>query len=258
MTPISIDELFASTLNGDYDSDEAWDAVHALRRVGTREVFDHAASWCKSPDPLKRARGIDVLAQLGKTSDHRVNSFPDESYAIVSESVRRETEVLPLYSVIIALGHLDNQAAVELVAPFHRHLDAEIRFATAFSLGTYPNPDLSVLTLLLLMDDSNADVRDWATFGLGVQGDRDSLEIRDALFRRLSDSNEDVREEAMVGLAKRKDARVLHALRAAIEAPEIKIRVAEAASLMLGLESDPEGWGAEEYRSALSSKFPLS
>ena len=251
-----IGDLFASTLKGDYDDDDPWQAVHALRRLGTREVFDIAAAWCKSDDPLTRARGIDVLAQLGKTANHPVNSFPEEAYTIVSHLAQEERDVRPLDSAISALGHLDNAAAVPVIAAFHGHPNADIRFSVAFSLGRFPNDDLSVDTLLQLMEDADEDVRDWATFGLGVQGDQDSPKIREALYRRLMDANEDVREEAMVGMAKRKDQRVLPSLFSAVNGTEIKVRVAEAASLMLGMEADPEDWGAEEYRIALNERFP--
>lgn len=256
MTSTAIDDLFASTLKGDYDDEAPWQAVRALRKLGTRGVFDIAAAWCKSDDPLIRARGVDVLAQLGKTADHPVNSFPEEAYAIISELVQREKDLHPLKSAISALGHLDNVAAVSVIAAFHGHANADIRFSVACSLGSFPNDDLSVETLLLLMEDPDEDVRDWATFGLGVLGDQDSSKIREALYCRLSDANEDVREEAMVGLGKRKDQRVLPPLFCALNGPEIKSRVAEAASLMLGMESDPEEWGAEEYRIALKEQFP--
>jgi HEAT repeat protein len=55
------------------------------------------------------------------------------------------------------------------------------------------------------MEEAEADVRDWATFGVGVLGDQDSIELRESLRRRLNDSNTDAREEAVVGLAKRND-----------------------------------------------------
>ena len=255
MTSTAIDELFACTLKGNYDDDAPWQAVHALRKLGTRDVFDIAAAWCKSDNSLMRARGADVLAQLGKTFDHPVNSFPEDAYAIVSELVHHEKDLSPLGSAISALGHLENVAAIPLIAAFHTHPSADIRFSVACSLGTFPNDDLSVETLLQLMEDSDEDVRDWATFGLGVQGDQDSPAIRDALYRSLSDSSEDVREEAMVGLGKRKDQRVLSPLFSALDGPEIKVRVADAASLLLGMESDTKDWGAEEYRTALKERF---
>lgn len=255
MTSTPLDELFASTLHGDYDDDKPWEAVRTLRRLGTREVFDVAADWCNSSDPIKRARGADVLSQLGKVPPSAVNSFPGESYAIVAELAQRETEILPLHSAIFALGHLDNAAAVPLIARYHNHPSSDLRFAVACSLGSFPNAEKSVSTLLVLMEDSDSEVRDWATFGLGVQGDRDSSEIRDALYKCLSDSSEDVREEAMVGLGKRKDLRVLPFLQAAVQGTEINSRVAEAASLLLGMESDPDDWGAEEYRTALRERF---
>jgi HEAT repeat protein len=104
------------------------------------------------------------------------------------------------------------------------------------------------------MDD---DFRDWATFGLGVQGDMDSVEIREALVRRLNDPDEDVREEAMVGLAKRKDERAVPALLPALEQPDISDRVSEAAYLMLGMENEREGWRGSDYAAALRERFSL-
>jgi len=261
-SPVSegnIDQLFAATLSGDYDDEEPWEAIRVLRRdIGTRPVFERAAEWCRSDDPLKRARGADVLAQLGKTVGHPTNSFPEESYATVVALVEREGDPQPLSSGIHALGHLDNPEAVPLVSRFGRHPIAEVRFAVACALGSYPNDPLSVTNLLELTRDSDADVRDWATFGLGVQGDCDTPEIREALFRCLEDQNEDVREEAMVGLAKRKDRRVLPILLQSLEQPSVTMRVTEAASLILGMDSEPEGWAAHNYISALRKHFPSS
>jgi HEAT repeat protein len=256
MADAPIDELFARTLTGDYDDDVPWEAVHALRKLGTRDVFDKASQWCASDNPLMRARGIDVLAQLGKTVEHHTNRFPEEAYAITSRLLLNEEDETPLISALTALGHLDNLAAVPLIAKFHSHPSPDIRFAVAFSLGQYANDDLSVESLLRLTEDTDTRVRDWATFGLGVLGNQDSSAIRDALFRSLIDSDEDVREEAMVGLGKRKDRRVLPYLFAALKGPEVKVRVAEAASYLLGMHRDPENWGTNEYRTALESHFP--
>ncbi len=130
-----IDELFAKTLVGDYEDGEPWAAVHALNRIGSRAVFERAAQWCASMDPLKRARGLDVLAQLGKTAEHPSNSFPKESFSIAAAVVQQETDELPLRSAIFALGHLDDMRAVQIILPFVCHSAAEVRFAIAWALG---------------------------------------------------------------------------------------------------------------------------
>jgi HEAT repeat protein len=104
---------------------------------------------------------------------------------------------------------------------------------------------------------SNADVRDWAAFGLGVLGNTDSNEIREALVRRLTDSDEDVREEAMVGLGKRKDPRVLSTLLIALEQPNTTVRVIETAYQMLGMDNEREGWKGADYATALRQRFSL-
>jgi hypothetical protein len=83
------------------------------------------------------------------------------------------------------------------------------------------------------MRDVDEDVRDWATFGLGVLGDLDSEEIRDALWQRISDPYRDVREESLVGLAKRKDQRALQVLIAELNQPEVSNAVLEAAAEFL-------------------------
>ncbi|MGH9508809.1 MAG: HEAT repeat domain-containing protein [Terriglobales bacterium] len=257
MTARDIDELFAQTLSGGYEDEASWQAVHTLRLAGTREVFERAAEWCNSNDPLARARGVDVLAQLGRSADHPSNNFSEESYALITALLQRETVARPLASAIAALGHLDNPLAVPLIAPFCSHPDPEVRFDVAFALGCFPDEALSTATLLHLTQDKEANVRDWAIFGLGVLGDRDSPEIRDVLFRCMSDSDEDVREEAMVGLGKRKDQRVLSALLSALQQPAMTDRVIEAAYLMLGMQNERQDWQGADYAAALREQFSL-
>ena len=55
-------DLFQQTLQGDYENDAPLEAVWKLCRLGTRDVFEYAADWCRSEDPLRRARGCDVLS----------------------------------------------------------------------------------------------------------------------------------------------------------------------------------------------------
>jgi HEAT repeat protein len=257
MNRTEIDELFAQTVSGDYEDHASWEAVSALHRIGTREIFDHAADWCNSTSPLLRARGIDVLSQLGKTVEHPSNNFPEQSYLLVSTLLQSEKELLPLDAAIAALGHIGNPLAVPLLVKHIHDPSPKIRFTLAFALGCFPNDNDAVEALLALMEDSDANVRDWATFGLGVLGDADSVEIRDALLRRVGDSDENAREEAIIGLSKRKDQRVLEFLVTILEQPDVPSRAIEATDLMLDTTDDEKEWSGQQYAAALRQKFPI-
>lgn len=252
-----MDKIFAQTLVGNYDDDEPWEAVRTLRLTGSRKVYDRASEWCRSDDPLKRARGADVLAQLGRTVDHPSNDFPEECFSIVSGLVRREKDPLPLNSAIHALGHIGNPLAVPLVIQHHVHPSTDVRFAVACALGNFANEPSAVEALLTLMQDADDDVRDWATFGLGVLGDLNSEEIRDALWQKMSDTSRDVREEALVGLGKRKDRRGLPTLIAELDQPEISDRVIEAAAEFLDEKEQGAGRSPGDYVAALKRHFSL-
>lgn len=257
MTSAQIDELFKRTLVGDYEDDAPWRAVHELHRMGSREIFHKATEWCASQEPLVRARGLDILAQIGKTTDHPSNAFPEESFSIVASVLGGEQEIQPLDSAIAALGHLDNPAGVPLIILYKSHPHSNIRFSVACALGSFPNDSRSADCLLLLMEDADEEVRDWATFGLGVLGDLDSSDIRDALLQRLSDSNEDVRHEAIAALGKRRDQRVLPSLLAALEEPPVAVPVIEAACGMLNTNRDIGERSSYDYASALRERFGL-
>ena len=255
MATDEIHNFFAETLTGDYEDDAPWQAVRALRSVGSREVFDYAAEWCNSEDALKRSRGLDVLAQLGKTADHPSNSFPEEAYSIVVGCLERKEDVRTLSSGISALGHLNNPLAIPLIAQYCTHASGEVRFSVAFALGEFPNDRRSVEGLLLLMDDTNEDVRDWATFAMGTLSDSDSPRIREVLFRRLADTNVDVHEEAMAGLCKRRDERVLPILIRTLENPPVSKCVIEACCEMLNLQTEPDDWTVNDYVTVLHERF---
>lgn len=259
MDASEMETLFARTL-GEYDGKDAWTAIRELRTNGSREIFDYAASWCSSDSALKRARAANVLCQLQPplTPGEKPQSQPmfrDESYSLIAKMLEAERDSMVLDSAIHALGHLHNPSAVPQILHCQDHPEEQVRFAVAFALGCFPDDPQSVQGLLKLTSDTAARIRDWAVFGLGAQGNEDSSAIREALLRRLDDTDEDVREEAAVGLGKRRDRRLLPKLLAMLDAPEIKVRVAEAAVALLGLDRDNPEWVAEDYKAALTSKF---
>lgn len=219
----NIQELFARSLEGAYDDREPWEAVRILHHLGIPEVLDIAAQWCEAADGLQRARGADVIAQLGKTVEHPSNSFPAESFSVISRMLEKETEIRSLSSAIFALGHLNNPSAISLVRKYEAHSSAEVRYAVAFAFGSQPNDPEAIEELVKLTLDLDGDVRDWATFGLGVLGDGDMVRIREVLVARLSDTNRD--------------------------APE------EAGSLMLGMDQEGPQMPARDYVAALNERF---
>jgi HEAT repeat protein len=252
MTAEEIRELFRKSLAGDDEDEEPWAAVEALRRDGCRETFAIAADWTRSAEPRKRKRAADVLAQLRKPGPPPCEwLFRDEAYALIVEMLETETDARVISSGLAAIGHLYNNAAIPVILRYVCHSDRDVRFDAACALGHFSNDCLAISGLLALTRDESAEVRDWAVFGLGVLGDADSAEIREALFHCLSDENEDVREEAAIGLGKRRDNRLIPALSRMLDAPELKVRVAEAASLLLGLPKDPPEWDAGDYKDAL-------
>jgi HEAT repeat protein len=239
MPNADIDELFAQTLKGDPDNDDAWKAIHMLRASGSREVFDKAVAWCRSSKPLQRARGAAILGQFGHTGENQITLFADESFKVLSDMLESETDSVSLAAIVAAFGHLDNPAIIPQILPFAYHPDADVRLDLAFPLGCFADDERVVSTLIKLMADKDTEARDWATFGLGVLGNFDSPKIREALFKNLSDEDEDVCEEAMVGLAKRKDPRSLPEVMKALQDRDRSPRAVEAANFLLGRVNDP-------------------
>ena len=224
-----------------------------MQQNGSREIFDHAAAWCASDDPLKRARAASVLCQLrrGTIPQHEF-LFRDESYVLLTNMLDKEQYPNVIYSILSAFGHLDNILAEPFILPYLDSPLHRVRYGACFALGCFPNDGRSIEGLLKLTSDSEDEIRDWAVFGLGVMGDADSPEIRDTLLRCLTDPDEDVREEAAVGLGKRQDLRLIPTLPKMLEDPSVKVRVAEAAAALLGMDIDPQEWTAADYRSAIA------
>ena len=263
-TQTEIDELFQQTLEGDYDDEDdeggPWEAISTLQAIASdeaegRPVFDKAVQWCRNKQPAKRRRGVDILAQLGKTEDHPDVVFAEESYPIVVSVLEDELDLEVIDSCLVALGHLGNPEAVPLILEHRTNSDPDVRFAVAFGLSCFADDPAAIRALLELMDDPDPDIRDWATFGLGVQGNADTPEIRKALIERLDDGNPDTREEAVAGLGKRKELRVLPDLIELLQQEEVSYGVVEAACHLLDMQEINEEWSADDYIEALSTRY---
>jgi HEAT repeat protein len=222
-----VDELIGIALC-ESDEDPHWDAIWALRRHGTQEVFERAVELCRSGCAFERRLGADILGQLGVPD----RTFPKESLQALLNLLEGETDPNVLNSVLVALGHIKDRAAIAPSLGFLSHADAAVRYGLVFALTGYDDPR-AIAALIELTKDSDTEIRDWATFGLGsIIEEVDTPELRDALFERLSDSGWMTRCEAIVGLAHRKDARAVPAIAAELSSGDVGSLAVEAASLI--------------------------
>lgn len=200
--------LFAAALAAPQESDERWDAIRALQELGGQEVFDQACALCRESDPDAREVGIDVLAQL---PGHEAPAG-----AFLLAMLETEEHPLALQSIGVAFGHLRDPRGIAPLAALRRHEDENVRFGVVLGL-TGQDDDLAVDALVELSADPDDEVRNWATFALGSQIERDTPQVRDALAARLADAESEVHDEAVAGLAARRDERALEPLLADIE-----------------------------------------
>jgi HEAT repeat protein len=250
----STEELFAATLEGEYDDDAPWEAVTVLRLRGGAGVFEVAKLYCGSENAKARARGLSVLAQLDAGKPDGERPFMAECVSIAIEHIRESDEEI-VRSAAWALSHLGTERAVATLVDLRSHPDADVRHAVAnCELRKHPE---GMNILIALMEDNNEVVRDWATFALGnsaaviesgVRHFADSPAIRAAFRKRLDDSYEEARREAIWGLALRKDALGVKLLLEHLESEEWWTGDEDAAEELLGLQPETP---VEELRDGL-------
>jgi HEAT repeats len=234
--PRSTSELFAATLQGNYEDDASWQAVAVLRLRGTIEVLEAAAEYTRSEDPKARARGLDVLAQLGAGKDDSERPHLNRCVSIAIESLK-DGNHLVVHSAAWALAHLGTDHAVAALLLLKGHSDPGVRWAVAYGVAARKGPG-PITTLIELMSDSDENVRDWATFGLGSISTADSPEIRTALHERLTDPFQPARSEAVWGLALREDPPGLRMLLERVEAETWQSGDEYVAQEILNLDPD--------------------
>ncbi len=219
-------ELAASEAADDSSREGAirWELVREMHRRTDREIFDAAAAWCASTDPLIRTLAADTLGQFAYRDDY---PFAAESAPLL-DALLDDDDPSTAAAAATALGHL-GAGDVEHLARLASHASSEVRESIAMALGSIGDP-AAVPALVELSRDNERDVRNWAVFGLASGIEQDSPEIREALAARLDDPFEEAREEAIIGLAKRGDERAIAPIRRALADTEISRLIVEAAT----------------------------
>jgi hypothetical protein len=200
------DELICQLLQLDSEEDGYWDILTVLWRRATTDTLLRARQLCESPSAAERKLGADVLGQLGTKPD----VLHEERLELLLTLLSRETEPDVLAAACIGLSHLYDPKADGPIIRLKDHPDEDVRYSVAFGL-TGDRDNAVTATLMELSADVASDVRDWATFRLGMM-EAAPPEVLDALADRLTDEDEDTRAEAIVGLSRRKDQRALEPL----------------------------------------------
>jgi hypothetical protein len=164
----------------------------------------------RDPDDWRRQIAAQVLAQYGYEHGR---PFGTVVMPELARAARIESDDETRAIIVCAIGDAEDSAWVPELLHYVRDPYAPVRQGVAASLpgmfsGDDPDPP-AIEALITLTSDVDSDVRDWATFSLGNQGDQDSAAIREALAARLDDEDRDTRFEAVLGLSRRGDPRAL-------------------------------------------------
>jgi len=199
------EKLFFRLINNKSDK-TYWDNIRELRSRANENIFKNCIKLTNSSKQKERIIAIDILAQLGLPP----RPFYKESKKVFFDFLKKEKNLKVLFSTLYAIGHNNDKLTsqeVALICSFQKSKDEGIRESLVSALLSVDNK-LAIETLINLTSDKFAHIRDWATFGIGTQIDRDNKFIREALWKRVNDKNQETKLEAIVGLAKRKDNRV--------------------------------------------------
>jgi len=120
----------------------------------------------------------------------------------------REQDAGVLEAIAHGFGHLGEPYGLDTLVALGTHADPRIREAAAIALAGREAPG-AIDALIRLSRDDETDVRDWATFALGMLASQDTAELREALAARLADPDPETRLEAVHGLAVRGDQRAV-------------------------------------------------
>jgi hypothetical protein len=197
---------------------------------------------------------MDLIETADRLGD-RANGHPEHAAEVVRElgnMLAAEPEAAVLAAIIRNLGHVWRPEACLAVLPYAAHTDRQVRLAVAQAAPGGVADDRGVAenvadVLISLSEDSDVDVRNWATFGLGTTLDVDGHDVRSALVARLDDASLEVVDEALVGLARRRDHRVLDPVRRRLDDPSVSALVFEAATYLADATLLPalSAWGHE-------------
>jgi len=257
----TVPQLIALALQGEEDDEQAWEAIRCLHARADQETWDAAVVLLRSSMAKERARGVDVIAQLGTAGpESRSPELKERCTAQLLACLEVEGDEGVLSSLGSGFAHLRDPRAVSALLPLAAHDSPAVRLGVVVALSGHDVPG-AIEALVRLSADGEEEVRNWATFALGSMTDVDGPALREALVQRLSELNGEIRGEALVGLARRKDPRVTEALKRELNRRPVIILAVEAAEELgdvallplLEVLCDAPGKGSSSFQRAVES-----
>jgi hypothetical protein len=186
-----------------------WSIVDTLVDMPLPDGFGLSQQLCASDSPALRRLGAHLIAEMAVRGLRRHVQIADDAVdeLLLLTSPDEDDDVLT--SAIGAAGRLGGRSLRRAVLGNLRHPSPAVRTAVAIALPSLSggaDDDEVVRALIILTQDPNAVVRDFATFSLGSQTDADAPSVREALRQRLDDDDAATRDEALIGLARRADS----------------------------------------------------
>jgi HEAT repeat protein len=183
-----------------------WENIHELRRRPNKEVYNRAFKLADSESEKEKIIGIYVLAQLGFEPRFQ-QSKTIKLYFKLLENEKSPKVISAILSSISHNNEKLNEKQILKLLKYKTHKFVDVRFQLTLAISCLKN-EVAIENLIELSTDKNADIRNWATFGLGTQIEIDNSQIRNALWERVNDTDASTREEAIFGLAKRKEVKI--------------------------------------------------
>lgn len=247
------------------DADHAyWEAVRGLQRSEPAEVFRRLRPLATDANPRLRMLVPDTLRFLGGPTQPLLQ----QALGVVTEMLAAAQPADVIASIAAAFVDFQHPSALALLRPHLAHPDAGVRQCIVAAFLPVANEALA--ELIALSSDTDADVRNWATFGLATHfpawSDDNfvpSPERRDALWARHDDPHEETRLEAMVGLARMRDHRALQLIQRSLETPteltydlDAATEMADPRLLPLLLRRREAGDDCKELKAAIAACTP--
>lgn len=206
-TTFTVQDIVEYILSGEFFDEEAREGIDDLIRRSDQEVFTCAIDLTQSLIPLERRLGVEILARIG-LDDPRKRRFFDDALLRLLKLLDEEEHPEVLAAIVKACRHHHDIRIIDPLTQLLFYPATEVRLALAQSLSGFDD-EHAIMTLNILAEDEDAEVRGRAVSGLARATSVNTTELRDALHERLDDEDEDVRGEAMVGLARCADDRLI-------------------------------------------------